>query len=346
MGFLSDDERLALSITDMSLHVVGPAEEFKEEPKRPKVEHENFFLDRVRDNDIDSVYKFTEHSTVQAIIQNIVDGSTTFEVGAQELAREFAKLHVAASKEGAFFVFDMTAGQGVRVFCLIKYDYHEAIEQQVLGNQNVLRQIIHAFVKERRAVQKCCLVRVQDGKVEEAISARDRVRPSPELSDYFYKYLGVIRTRDDAELTREVVNAIREVLVGCREHLPNKDVGSALGKAKEALRLRQDITSEAVSEIIIGVAGSPEDENVISAFQGMVEKRMKSLRLEGLSFKPDKAVLGRPAKRRLKTAEGVLIEYFDKNDNTVTRVKNPDGGETITVRTEKVIEDEPIKDKS
>lgn len=288
MGFLSETERASLRIREMSLHVVG-TDDFVEQPKRDNIEHEEFFIERIRGNDMDSVYSFEEHSAVRDVIARIAAGDD-FEKGAQDLARDFSRLHVGTSKEGAFFVFDLDTDDDSRIFCLIKYDYHEAIEQRQEGGKSVLRQIIHAFVKEKRAVQKCCLVRVKGGKVELAVSARDRVKPSPELSDYFYKYLGVQRTRDDAELTRAVVDVVRNALTECKEYLPNQQVGPALQRAKSALRLRQEVTAAAISEIVIGVSDRSEDEKAVLAMQHSVTKQLAKARLEGVHFKPSLVV--------------------------------------------------------
>ncbi|HEY4294794.1 nucleoid-associated protein [Luteibacter sp.] len=345
MGYLTDGERLSLSISDMSLHVVG-LEDFEPQPRREVIEHEEFFVDRVRGNDIDSVYAFKEDSVVRRILQQIVSGELSFEAGAQQLAFDFSRLHVATSKEGAFFVFDLSANDGARIFCLIKYDYHEAIEQRDEEGKSVLRQIIHAFVKEKRAVQKCCLIRVVNGQVETAVAARDRVKPAPELSDYFYNYLGVIRTRTDVDLTRDVVEVVRQVLGDCKEHLPEGNIAVAFKRAKNALRERQNITYEAVVEIVVSVVADPNDEAASIAMQRSLNRRMASARLDGIDFSPSAEALGRPSQRYIRTAEGVTIQYTDgPGAPIVDRVQNEGGGETITVKTERVVEDRVIRDR-
>lgn len=109
-----------------------------------------------------------------------------FKTGGQELARAFSKAHVEASRDGAFFVFELEVGLPDTVlYSLVKYDYRSAIEFTAKEGRQSLRAIVQAFVTERRAIQKSCFVRVVAGQAETLVSAFDRMGRAPDLTDYF-----------------------------------------------------------------------------------------------------------------------------------------------------------------
>lgn len=342
MGFLEQDEN-SLHIKAMSLHVVG-VEPFVPELAFDDITEEAFFLKRIVENDADAIFSFNIDSDAESVIGKIASGEVSFEAGAQQLARDFNKVHVATSRDGAFFVIDIEGDDGVRFFCLIKYDYSEAVVRRSVKGKSQLRKIVQAFVTEKKAVQKICLIKVTDGGVAEAVAARDRMRPAPELSDYFYKFLGIKRERDDAELTKAVLNVARLVLQEQKTHLGDRSVAVAMGEFEGALRLRPLVDSEVVSEIILGIIGDPDDEKLHSAIERSVDRKFESGRLHGLGFKPDPTALKTPKSVKLETEEGVIVRYSQRaGENLVTRVKKEGGGETITIKTDGAVRETVTK---
>lgn len=100
LGFITDDENGSLHITNMILHVVGGGGgggggEFVPEAARA-VEHEEFFIARIRDTDVSPVYSFEPASNTKAQIERIATGAVSFEAGAQALSRDFSRLHVGS----------------------------------------------------------------------------------------------------------------------------------------------------------------------------------------------------------------------------------------------------------
>lgn len=338
MGFLEQGED-ALHIKAMSLHVVG-TENFVPEPELEEIAHEEFFVERIVENDADAIFSFTELSDVKAVIEQIVAGNVTFEAGAQKLAQDFAKAHVATSKEGAFFVIDLEADDGSRFFCLIKYDYSEAVERQDVNGKSSLRKIIQAFVTDKKAVQKICLARVKDGVVVKDVAARDRMKAAPELSDYFYKFLGVARERTDAQLTTAVLDVARKVLHEFKAHLGDRSVAIAMAEVEGALRLRQTVDVGAMEDILIGILGHPEDEKVHSSIEKSIDRKFESAKLHGIGFKPDPSALTSPKSVKLETEEGVVIKYSQRTGEAlVNRVKKENGGEVITIDTDGAVKE-------
>lgn len=330
----------------MILHVVGE-EGFHPEAAR-EVEHEAFFVERIRDTDVASVYEFNEQSATKSNLERIASGAHDFEVAAQELSREFSRLHIGATREGAFFIFELgTHDPNTKIFSLVKYDYREAIEQSITAEGSLLRRIVQAFIADRKAIQKCCLVRVVGGVAEAAIAARDRARTAPLIGDYFEAFLDVKRVRSDRDLNQKAVEVLRDTLQESREVLPDRDAARAFSVAKEQLRNRQRIDAQAMADAILAAAGNPDEENVRVDLQRRLARKIRSARLEGLAFPPDAQVLRRPAVRQLRTTEGVMLRYPDQAEGaTVQRAVQAGGGEIITIRTERVTEDRLVSDRT
>ena len=112
--------------------------------------------------------------------------------------------------------------------------------------RNVLRSIVQAFVKERKAVQKICVVRLVGGTAEEMVSAADRMHAAPDLTDYFARYLGVSRARTDTELSDRLNEAMRRAITEVKDLLPNRNVPGALRRMKVALQARGAVTNDDV----------------------------------------------------------------------------------------------------
>ncbi|MCS0497895.1 TetR/AcrR family transcriptional regulator C-terminal ligand-binding domain-containing protein [Ancylobacter sp. MQZ15Z-1] len=352
MGFFSDEELVNLRINKMTLHVVSKSrEEFVAQPELDLsgVDHLDFFLARLVDAALDSVHEFKAGSDAKATIEKIASGSVRFETGAQELTRRFDNVHPQTATAGAFFVFELIVEDPtVRLYGMMKYDYRQAVELYEKQGRNALRQIVQAFVQEKGAIQKSAIVRTRDGVVEEALSARDRMGRAPDLTDYFEAFLDVKRERNNAQLSEDLRGALRSVVEGLRDHLPNRDVPAALRAVKEALQGREEVDEAAVREAMLVAAGRPHEEEVRAAVERAVARQLKAKKLNGVAFKPDASVLRTAARRRIRTAEGVIVEFpGDQENKTVRRQFLPDGGATITVQTEeKLVEDGTLPDRS
>lgn len=346
MGFFTDEESASLTIDDMILHVVSD-EEFAPQQARA-VEHPDFFIDRIRDTDAAPVFAFEPASPVKTQLQRIAAGDDSFEQGSQALSREFARFHGGSSRSGAFFVFQMSCHDPrVRLYSLIKYDYQQVIEQGEAAEGNLLRLIVQAFVAQKRAVQKSALVRVVAGEAEIAVSARDRMKPAPEIGDYFARFLDVKRSLSDEQLNLKMLEVVRTTLAESRDMLPGRDVARAYRHAQGVLRDRAQINGDAVAEAVIAAAGAQENEDVRAELDARTRRKLRSRKIDGLAFRPDLIVLRRPPLRRVRTTEGVVVTYPDDADRAVVnRERFDDGREVITIHTERVTEDDLVRDGS
>jgi hypothetical protein len=348
MSFLTDAELASLRIKQMILHVVGGKEKFEPQPVVEGVGHIDFFLARIQDAAVSGVHRFEEKSGTKALLQQIGSRAVNFDEGAQELSRRFSNDHVGTSRNGAFFIFELeTDDPQVLLYSLIKYDYRQAVELYADKGRNALRQIVQAFVREKRAIQKSCLVRVRDGTVENGVSAVDRMGESPDLTDYFQKFLEVVRDRDTKELSERLSEVLRSTLQKCKAQLPNQDVPAALSATKDFLRGRLNVDDEGIREAIFMAAGRP-DEETRADIDKVLSKELKEKRLAGVSFRPDPNSLRRAARRKIQTAEGVILVYPGEQENrAVTREQSAAGGWTITIKTaERLVEDGTVPEKT
>lgn len=346
MGFFTEQEVGSLAIESMILHVVGGAT-FTPESERD-VEHAQFFIDRILETDVVAVYSFDPASSTKTQLEAIALRTVTFEAGAQALSREFSRLHVGGSIDGALFIFELAcADPAVRLYSLIKYDYSEAIEQSEEDGASLLRKIVHAFIADKKAIQKAAIIRVVNGVAELLVATKDRAKAAPAIGDYFATFLHVVRTLSDVELTEKAIHAVRLAITESKEHLPNQDVPRAFRRAKEALRDRQEISEDAIVEAVFAAADDPVDEAVRTRLRDVALRKIKLSRLTGLVFRPDRQLLGRPPLRRIKTVEGVTVIYPDALEAaSVERTISATGGEVITITTQRVLEDVVVADSS
>lgn len=344
LGFFTDEEIGSLHINNMILHVVGDGD-FSPEPARA-VEHEEFFIARIGDTDVSPVYSFKGTSNTKAQIELIATGAVSFEEGAQALSREFSRLHVGSSRDGALFIFELsTQDPETKIYSFVKYDYREAIEQAAVDEGGLLRRIVTAFIADKKAIQKSAIVRVVGGIAEFPISTRDRMKSSPEIGDYFATFLDVSRTLSDEDLNKKTIEVLRTTLTACKELLPEQDVANAFRRAQGILRDRQEINEAAITDAILAAAGNPEDEEARSTIQTTTRRRIRTAKLEGLEFRPDRQILRRPPLRKVRTTEGVTLTYPDDAEGiTVRRDRLPAGAERFTIETACVTEDKLVRD--
>lgn len=347
LSYLLDEELDSLRVARMIIHVVGQrGTDFVPQPEID-VQQEGFFRARIVAEAGDGVHSFAVDSPVKSILEAMAGGQLTFEAGGQLLARRFWEMHVRQSIAGAFFVFELQSEvDGVKLYAMIKYDYREAVELAQAEGRSVLRAIVQAFVKERRAIQKFCLVRLRDGIAEAAVSASDRMKEAPDLTDYFERYLGVSRSRSNDELSAKLNEALRGALEDVKPDLPRGDVGGAVARAKIALQGRATVTNDDVVDAVLHAADRPDDETVRARLETATRRRLRKQNLQDVEFRPNRRTLQVQPRRVIRTAEEVRLEFpAEELGNTVTRQDTPDGV-VFTIRPSRLIEDGTLPDRT
>ncbi|EEW26730.1 conserved hypothetical protein [Rhodobacter ferrooxidans] len=338
-----------MAIRRMVLHVVGRERPIALQPEIDGVEHLEFFLARIREVSSSPVHEFADLSPTKALIEKIARNEVDFAAGAFELARRFSEAHDGSSSDGAFFVVELGCGDpATAFFCLIKYDYRSVVELAHDGERNILREIVQAFVREKRAIQKCCTVRVTNGDAEAAVSAVDRMGNAPDLTRYFAVYLDVTRHRDQEELSTKLSEALRKTFIACSNDVPNLNLGDAVGIAKGILQRREQVDEDAVLEAVRIAVGNPEDESVRSEIDKKATRALRTANLEGLTFRPDDKFFRTRPRRKLKTQEDVTIDYpGELEGKAVFKEHRAEGGWTFTIITDgELAKDETISSKA
>lgn len=346
MAFFSEAEQERLRVGRMILHVVGRQDEpFVPEPEAD-VQEEGFFRARILAEAGDAVHAFTADSVVKPVLERMARDELGFEEGGRELARLFARDHVRTATSGAFFVFQLDVGDDrTRVYALIKYDYREVVELSQAEGRNVLRAIVQAFVKERKAIQKICVVRVTGGVAEPLVSAADRMHAAPDLTDYFARYLGVIRERSDAELSGRLNEAIRASMADVRDHLPQGGVPGAIRRMKESLRARDPVTNDDVVDAALHAAGRLDDERVRGTIEAKTRKHLRRQGLDEVSFTPAPGTFATRPREYVKTQEEIRIEYPAEQVGGAIVRQERDGLITFTITTNRIVEDGTLSDR-
>jgi hypothetical protein len=343
VGFFTDEELGTLRIKNMILHVVGGTT-FTAAKVR-KVEHEPFFVGKIVDTAVDAVFTFDATSPSKAELEAIASGRVSFERGAQALALSFNRQHVSGSSDGALFMFELTVRDpNTRIYSLIKYDYREALQQDPVKPDGLLRRIINAFIDDNRAIQKAALFRVVGGSAEDEVSARDRTkRDKPDISDYFRDFLGVTREVSDEELSKKVRGLLQDTLTKFVDHLPNKHIPTAFAEARGLLGKRQKVDKKAIIEAVLHAAGDPTDSKLKQRIIHDTEQRIRKAKLDNLSFKPVPNILRQPAYRRIKTTEGVTVTFPDNAASNLVQVQaTANGGQRIVIETQRITNDDLV----
>lgn len=347
MSFFRDDEIVNLTINKMILHVVGDsAANFEPQPELV-VQEDLFFLDRIVSAAGSSVHQLDDQSQIIPIIEGMGDGSLTFEKGGQELSRLFYRDHVKQSTKGAFFVFKLITDEKstTQFYCLVKYDYRQAVElSSGKDGKSILRSIIQAFVKEKKSIQKFCILRYENGEVDKVVTASDRMKDAPDLTDYFEKYLGAYRSKTAEELTKNLNDVLRSAASDLKDLLPSKNISLAVLKAKAALSTKDVITNDDIFDALLHAADRPDDEEKRAQIEKIVKQKIKKHSLTDVDFKPHADVLKVQPRQLIRTAERVSLEYpGDQLGRSVFRKELADGGFEITIKTsEPLVEDTPL----
>ncbi|MFD0725640.1 hypothetical protein ACFQ0E_08510 [Lysobacter brunescens] len=346
MGFFNDEELASISIARMNFQVVGE-EAFQPRPAMASVEQSDFFLGRIREIDASSAFAFNADSETKSVIESMALGRTRFANGAASLALKFDSYHVGQSKAGAFFVFELRCySPATKIYVFLKYDYSEVVTLRGRTAGEQLRRVMHAFVKDKKALQKSALIRVVNGCVETDFSATDRGAVSPGITDFFTRFLGAVRQRDDVELNAAANLAIHDIVKDIPENVWGAAPRVIFARLRESLRTAVSICDDAVVDAVMVAAGRPADPDTVAMLRNSAIKALKKRKIFGLTFPPSDSVFRSAAKRKIRTVENIKIEYPDDLDGVKVDVeKNQENGTAvITIRTQRIEVDEVVNE--
>lgn len=345
MSFLTEDEINSLSIQRMIFHVVGKNLEVPvllNEISPPL--HSDFFLERIKSSLNGNLFEFTELSNTERILR-IVETTDPqkdkqcFTVQSRLLASDFQSRHSGNTSMGVFFLFELVTHKKEKLYALIKYD-NEDVVRYVLKEDGdefqvpTLERFHESFVRKAEAMQKIAFVRLRKDKGGDVV-VRDRSKRT-NISVYFEGFLQVRRVNSEQDLCDKLVRALKEVFKEHRDLLPKEIQRSGVNKIYEVLHHKdQSFNPDEPSPLLTSIFGPLEETSpVLKTFL----KKIRDLGLSGEAFKITSDKVQKPRRRRLETAENVIIMYDDTN---VPDVKTLDDGRTeIRVVTARILVDD------
>jgi hypothetical protein len=217
------------------------------------------------------------------------------------------------------------------IFSIIKYDHERVLTYKYLPEENkaLLEEVLNSFTKSKQSLHKSALIRINNTNSE--ITIIDRT-VNYDITQFFKGFLNVIRKYDATELTKTIFEAVIEVTKIFKDSLPAEVTGNIRALTKETLK--QTDTFENPEDFINKIFGANATDSLKSTFQKILQKKD----IDGETFKPNISTLPRTQKIKIKTDEGVLIQYNDAQSSLVEIAKNPeDKTYTISVKTKKYL---------
>ncbi|HDL6674287.1 TPA: nucleoid-associated protein [Yersinia enterocolitica] len=344
MSFLTDEEIKSLSIKRMIFHVVGKSSEaatLLNEISPPL--YVDFFLERIKSALNGNLFEFTDLSNTERIlriVRNEADQKKKcFTEQSRMLATDFQSRHSGNTSMGVFFLFELLTNDTEKLYALIKYDNDDVVRYVLKddGDESQvpkLERFHESFVRKPEAMQKIALVKLAPKKGGQVI-VRDRSKRT-NISVYFEGFLQVRRVNSEQELCDKLIKALKEVFKEHRALLPEAIRRSGVNKIYEVLHhAEQDFNPDDPSPLLTSIFG-PLDETspILKSFT----KQIRDLGLSGESFKVTPERIQKPPRRRLETAENVVIMYDDANRPEVKKLD--DGRTEIRVVTARITIDD------
>lgn len=347
MALLEQSDLDALSLGRMIFHVVGPEDSdllLMDEVDVGGLA--GFFLDRVRETNVGNRFDFV--GTEQGVRPSLVSISkdpTRFVAVSKEMAEQFQNQHkTVSSRRGAFVIAELKGGVSP-VFALIKFDDLNVLRfsQQIKeggGIKAVVTEINNTFQDDRRAMQKSALiVLAQDGG---SVAVFDRVDRA-NVTRYFRAFLGVKRMWEPDQATARVKKAVDAAFAAHRDAAP-KDVRSSWrSRLYSEMMSRTDLDLVDGMDPFLSSVFGPFGSN--PEFRKSIERELQRQKISGELVEIDRSQFRKPATRRIKTVEDIVIIYPDSLDETTISIVPESGsgsGRTITIHTRGIEDDELV----
>lgn len=291
----------------------------------------DFFVERVCDTLKGNRFVFEDGSQTKAILSMIGKSGYEFLEGSKQLAINFHALHNDNIKPGVFILMQLSHDDE-KIFSIIKYDHERVLTYKYIESEGkaLLEEVVNSFTKSKQALHKSAIIRI-DKDMNEVVVVDRTV--GYDITKFFKGFLNVVRKYTNIEMTKELYDAIIETNKVHKDMLPKEITTNIRSLALNALNAT-DIYENS-DDIVTKVFGASANDNVKKTFSNILKKKD----IDGESFKPDTSKLPRPKKLKVKTEEGVLIEYSESN-STLVKFDKPseDGFYTISVKTKKYCE--------
>lgn len=345
MSFLSDQEVQNLRINRMIFHVVGKSLEVPILLSEiSPLQHVDFFLERIKSSLKGNLFTFNELSNTDRILRiiktNADNDPTCFTEQSKLLASDFQSHHTGGNTSmGCFFLFELMSNNN-KLYAIIKYDNEDVVRYVIDEQQNEnqiprLERFNESFVRKAEAMQKIALIRLSDEESGGDIVVRDRSKRT-NISGYFKGFLKAKRKNSEEELCDKLINVLKDVFKKHRDLLPEGIKRSGVNKIYEVLgRADFDYNAEEPTSLLTSIFGPIDEESPIKKSFATLSR---DCGIDGESFRIIADSIQKPARRRIETAENVVISYNANHRPEIT--DTDDGKKRITITTARIITDD------
>ncbi|HCL7710595.1 TPA: nucleoid-associated protein, partial [Escherichia coli] len=227
-----------------------------------------------------------------------------------------------------------------KFYAIIKYDNEDVVRyvlDEKLSEEQMptLERFHETFVKKAEAMQKIALIQLDPSGKGGKVIVKDRSKRT-NISGYFKGFLNVKRVNSEIELCNKLIDALKITFKRHKELLPESIQKSGVNKIYEVLsRADFEYNPEDASPLLTSIFG-PLDEK--SPILNTFKTQTKNAGIEGESFTIKADGIHKPPRRKIETAESVVISY---NEDDRPEIRNlDDGRKQIIVTTARIITDD------
>jgi hypothetical protein len=288
---------------------------------------EHFFIERIKEVKKGNRFNFLEESSLLQQMNNMSTGETTFLDVSKRLAIDFHAHQDRRIKPGVLILIKATFDGEIK-YILMKYDHDEVIHYELNNGIAVLESITNTFSKNKDSLQKSAIIDIE-ATIPNAIvvDKSDQIN----ITNFFRGFLGISRMYDHVKLTDKLKDAYISTVRQFRNELPNEYTSQSSMNFYSVVQNNEAFVSDNFLPLIFG----PHYNTNMDAF---FNRQLRLKGIDGESFLFNKS-MSRPKQKKLKTDEGVIIQYPDTANDTVRIQHEENGRAIITIRTSKLHEE-------
>lgn len=369
MSILSEKEAESLTIERMIFHVVDPVSKspiFLAEVKPPQCE--DFFIERVKETLRGSAYEFVPGAGIPSLLNRALpreDTKDEFVRVSHELADRF-KEKVKQDKRlapGVLMLFSLKTENDNRLFAVIKYDHQQVVSYSYRKDDNGdtisdadgnprpdLQTLVETFTKDRKAMQKSAVIRLQEnnnfeaeGDYKSSIVVIDHSSgPYRDATQHFANFLDMRRVLQPDELAMRLKDATVEAIKAHKSEVPPEVAKAPSRFVREAMSRMEGFDFEKLEEFLGAVLqGVAPEAKILKTFKSQLASRnisTEAFKFEGITLPPAEY-------RRVVTNEGITLLFragHEKNNNIEVK-KEANGGVEITIHSTGLERDDELK---
>jgi hypothetical protein len=295
----------------------------------PLGSHKTFFAERILDTIEGNRFVFNDGSFIHDRLREIDSNEKVFVKKSKEIAIHFHSFQMDSIKPGVVILMKIRI-DGKPYFSIIKYDHEEVIAYTLdkISSKAILEDVANSFTKNKDSLHKSALISLEK-KDGEVLVIDKKVRD--DISKFFKNFLNIKRKYTNEEMTNTISQITLDVVKDNSEDLPKDFCSSIRRKIFDATQSEDSFSLDGYYEKVFGLVGNEK-------IRKSLERHLKKHDLDGEVFKFDKKALSKPRKIKIRTKEGVRIQYEDSVSDRVV-FSDEGNSQKITITTERYYEE-------